>query len=125
RNNPQWAANLQQVHADRVAGRVQAPPLTFQQQTVNNNLRVVTPVNQLANHNVQLQRVTANQLANHQATAQQLRNLAQTRQQQELAAAKAHKNGQQFTAQSLRLNAAPHVNAVQAAPKLNVQNNVI
>jgi len=66
RGNPQWAGNLKAHYHGVVAGTLPAPPRTLAQQTAllskhgnnHNNLRVVSPLNQIVNQNIRFQKKT-------------------------------------------------------------------
>jgi len=81
RANPGWAAGLQQTYANRVAGTAPLPPRTLVQQNtvVRNSVQVVTPLSQVAKTGVKVQTVAATQLVVQRNNAQQLRQVAVTR----------------------------------------------
>src|SRR5262249_32013222 len=98
RGNPGWQAGLRQTYLDRVAGRAPLPPRTLVQQNallrrttvnrtvVNNNLRVVTPVNQFrTTNNVRLTNVSAAQRSVQQNNAVRIQQSAAARNRSERA----------------------------------------
>jgi hypothetical protein len=98
RGNPGWQAGLRQTYLDRVAGRAPLPPRTLVQQNallrrttvnqtvVNNNLRVVTPLNQFrTTNNVRLTNVPAAQRTVQRNNAARIQQFAAARSRSERA----------------------------------------
>ncbi len=98
RNDPNWVAGMERRYADRVAGRVAAPPLSLAQQNIAvnkaiamnggkgvGNVRIVNTLNQAPSDNLRLVKAAPAQLEAQKANLQKSRELAQLRSKLETA----------------------------------------
>lgn len=86
RHNANWVVGMERAYADRVAGRVAAPPMSFAQQTTFTNQKnaqtfqqVVTPLSQFQSDKFRMVKTAPIQLDNANASTQKSRELTQLR----------------------------------------------